>query len=145
MKRYLIPILVPVLVVAITFTSGCASTGSHSTDEVVSSFYNIAKQRTVEENKMLLYAWSPPIMLAVVKYIKDEDYYEIDLPCEPDNPSSTCVEEWGIDMQSTRIWPINYNAIMWALVLFCHSKDDPNSDCQLWVHELDALKNALEN
>jgi hypothetical protein len=136
MKQHFTLVLVAILVVGIILLSGCGDTGTYSKDEVVYSFIDISSQKTLDENGMMKYAWSPAVMFASVKYVKDKDYYEIEWPCEPDNPYSSCVEQWGIDMETSTIWPLNASALMWAIVLFCKGKDDPSLDCQLWIHLL---------
>ena len=72
--------------------------------------------------------WSEKISQGSVKYLKDGDYYEIEFL-----GMSGGSEVWGIDMGSSKIWPINNSAVLMAFALFCNSGEDPSADCQQWL------------
>lgn len=130
--RYLTTILISILAASFILMSGCAgsSEGPHSTSEVLSTFANITEQRTLTARQNIYYWWSERLNQGSVNYIKAEDYYQIEFV------SMSGVEEWGINMESSKIWPLNDEATMSAFTLFCSSKDDPSADCQQWADQL---------
>ncbi len=132
MNRYLLVVLMAILAASIIIMSGCASSseGPYSASEVLRSFDKIAEQRTLPARENIYSWWSERLNQGSVKYIKAEDCYEIEFV------SMSGVEEWGIDMESSRIWPMNDKAIMSAFTMFCSSKDDPAVDCQQWANQL---------
>src|SRR4030042_5198158 len=132
MNRYLLVILIAIFSASFILISGCAgsSEGPHSTSEVLSSFANITEQRTLTARQDIYSWWSERLNQGSVNYIKAENYYQIEFV------SISGVEEWGINMENSRIWPINDNATMSAFTMFCTSKDDPSTDCQQWADKL---------
>ena len=132
MNRYLLVILIAIFSASFILISGCAgsSEGPHSTSEVLSSFANITEQRTLTARQDIYSWWSERLNQGSVNYIKAENYYQIEFV------SISGVEEWGINMENSRIWPINDNATMSAFTMFCTSKDDPSTDCQQWADQL---------
>ena len=72
--------------------------------------------------------------------LKKDDTYEIHLP----NFGDKGTEIWGIDMKSSQIWPKNAGALLSAIALFCHDRNDQRLDCQLWFAQLDALMPETE-
>ena len=137
MKRYLSIILMAALAASIVFVSGCGGKESYSTeksysiDEVLNSLSNIAEQRTLAERQTVYPWWSEKISQGSVKHIGDEGYYQIEFPGMAGGS-----EVWGIDMNNSRIWPINDDAVLMAFALFCHSGNDPNADCWQWADQL---------
>lgn len=130
--RYLALILLEVFAISFILISGCASIseGPHSKSEVLSSFANITEQCTLAARQNIYSWWSERLNQGSVKYIKAQDYYEIEFV------SMSGVEEWGINMESSKIWPLNHEATISAFTLFCSSKDDPGADCQQWANQL---------
>lgn len=128
-------LLVFLLTAAMVMTS-CANMGNYTEDEVILVFGDIVKEQTNPElPKDVVAWWSSTMPLADVKYIKETDTYEIAFP----NFGGEGVEIWGIDMKSSRIWPENAGALLSAIALFCHDRNDQRLDCQLWFAQLDAL------
>ena len=118
-------------VASVIFVSGCGGKQAYSIDEVLNSFSTIAEQRMLTERQNIYPWWSEKISQGSVKHIKDGDYYQIEFPS-----MSGGSEVWGIDLNNSRIWPINNNAVLMAFALFCHSGEDPSVDCQQWAHQL---------
>ena len=135
MKRYLAIILTAILATGIIFASGCGSEESYSKDKVLNSFSQVAEQRALTGRQNIYPWWSEKISQGSVKHIRDVDYYEIEFP-----GMSGGSEVWGIDMDSSKIWPINQSAVLMAFTLFCHSAEDPSTDCQQWAHQLETEK-----
>ena len=129
------------LVTVVLILSGCADGGEYSSDDVMSSFYTIAKNKTLSDSERQDYLkwWSHQIILGKVKQIEG-DVYEIQFP----DMSLETVEVWGIDMNSSKIQPVNSGALLSAIVLFCRDRNDQKADCQLWVRQLDALMQGLD-
>jgi len=120
----------------------CANAGRYAEHEVISAFLDIEQAQTVPEfPKRIAAWWETSLGLAKVKYVKNTDTYEITFP----NFGGEYEEIWGIDMKSSRIWPINSGALLSAIVLFCHDQNDQRLDCQLWFRQVDALKQSTKN
>jgi hypothetical protein len=134
-KRYPAIILKAILATSIIFASGCGSKESYSKDQVLNSFSKVAEQRTLIGRDNIYPWWSEKISQGSIKYVKDGDYYEIEFL-----GMSGGSEVWGIDMGSSKIWPINNSAVLMAFALFCHSGEDPSADCQQWAHQMEAAK-----
>lgn len=132
MNRYLIVVLIAILAASIILISGCVSSskGPHSTSEVLSSFSTVVEQRTLTARENIYSWWSERLNQGSVKYIKAETYYKVEFV------SMSGVEVWGINMESSKIWPMNDKATMSAFTMFCTSGDDPSTDCQQWANEL---------
>lgn len=115
--------------------------GEYSSDDVMSSFYTIAKNKTLSDSQRQDYLrwWPTQIILGKVKHIKD-DIYEIQFP----DMSLEAVEVWGIDMNRSEIQPLNGGALLSAIALFCRDRNDQKADCQLWFRQLDALMQSLD-
>ena len=135
MKRYLSIILMAALATSIIFASGCGSEESYSKDKVLNSFSQVAEQRTLTDRQNIYPWWSEKISQGSVKHIRDVDYYQIEF-----SGMSGGSEVWGIDMNNSKIWPINDSALLMAFALFCHSAEDPSMDCQQWAHQLETEK-----
>lgn len=135
MKRYLSIILMAALATSIIFASGCGSEESYSKDKVLNSFSQVAEQRTLTGRQNIYPWWSEKTSQGSVKYLRDVDYYEIEFP-----GMAGGMEVWGIDMNNSKIWPINDSALLMAFALFCHSAEDPSMDCQQWAHQLETEK-----
>ena len=129
--RYLSIILIVTFVASVIFVSGCGGKQSYSVDEVLNSFSTIAGQRTLAERQNIYPWWSENISQGSVKHMEDGGNYQIEFP-----GMSGGSEVWGIDLNNSKIWPINNNAILMAFALFCHSGEDPSADCQQWAHQL---------
>ncbi len=129
------------LIILTLVIPSCTEKGSYSSDDIMSSFYTIAKNKTLSDSERQDYLkwWSLQIILGEVKHIKD-DVYEIQFP----DMSLETVEAWGIDMNSSKIQPVNGGALLSAIVLFCRDRNDQKADCQLWVRQLDALMQSLD-
>jgi hypothetical protein len=113
--------------------SSCGGNGnqSYSIDQVLNSFSTVAQQLTLDERQDIYPWWSEKISQGSVKHIKDADYYQIEFT------GMSGTEVWGIDMNNSRIWPINDNAVLMAFALFCRSGEDPSADCQQWAQKLE--------
>jgi hypothetical protein len=131
-KGYLVVILITILTASPILLSGCAgnSEGHYSTSEVLSSFADITEQHTLTARENIYSWWSERLNQGSVNYIRAEDYYEVEFV------SMSGIEQWGIDMESSKIWPINQNAIFSAFTMFCSGKDDASTDCQPWSNQL---------
>ena len=133
-------LLLVLLLIAVMIMTSCTSPGPYTEDEVTSSFYKIAREQTLPERQEILRWWSPQIILGQVKYIKEKDFYEIKFP----DMKLEGEEIWGIDMKSSKIWPVNGGALLSAIALFCEARNDKRLDCQLWFAQLDALMRGVE-
>jgi hypothetical protein len=100
----------------------------------LSTFSQVAKQRTLTARQNIYSWWSERLSQGSVKYIKSGDYYQIEFV------SMSGVEEWGINMETSKFWPMNDKATMSAFTMFCSSKDDPAGDCQQWANQLLNMK-----
>lgn len=131
-NRYLPLILIVVLAASITWVSACTGSGKgpHSADEVLNTFSQVAGQRTLTARENIYSWWSERLEQGSVKYMEAENYYKVEFV------SMSGVEVWGINMESSEIWPMNDRAIMSAFTMFCSSKDDPAVDCQEWSNRL---------
>jgi len=131
MNRRLTFILVIVLSASVIWGYACSgSDAPHSRSEVLSSFSKIAEQRTLSGRENIYSWWSERLNQGNVRYVEAEGYYEVEFV------SMSGVEEWGIDMESSEISPLNDRAVMSAFTMFCSSKDDPSADCQQWADQL---------
>jgi len=133
-------LLLVFFLIAVMIMTSCTSPGPYTEDQVISSFYEIAREQTLPERQEILRWWSPQIILGQVKYIKEKDIYEIKVP----DMKLEGVEIWGIDMKSSKIWPVNGGALLSAIALFCGDRNDQRLDCQLWFAQLDALVQEME-
>lgn len=117
-------------------SEGNAGKSNYSSDDVISSFCAIAKDRALPDSfrQEYLKSWSTQTILGKVKRVED-DVFEIQFP----DISLETMEVWGIDMNSSKIQPMNGGALLSALLLFCRDRDDQKADCQSWVRLLDAL------
>jgi len=129
-KRYFPVILIAALAMSIIFFAGCSGKASYSIDDVLNSFSRIAQQRTLADRQDIYPWWSANISQGSVKHVADGDYYQIEFP-----GMSGGSEVWGIDMNNSKIWPINDSATLMAFALFCQGGEDTNSDCQQWAHQ----------
>ncbi len=127
--------------IAMMIMTSCTSSGRYTEDEVISSYYEIASEQALTERQEILRWWSPQIILGQVKYLKENDIYEIKFP----DMELEGEEIWGIDMKDSKIWPVNGGALLSAIVLFCEDRNDQRLDCQLWFAQLDALMEETEN
>jgi hypothetical protein len=132
MKIHLKLIFIAVLATSIIYTLSCTSIskGPHSSDEVLTTFARLAEQQTLTARDNIYSWWSERLSQGSVKYVEDENYYEVEFV------SMSGVEQWGIDMESSKIWPMNQNAILSAFTMFCSGKDDASTDCQQWSNQL---------
>lgn len=126
---------------AVMIITSCTSSGQYTEDDVISSFYEIAREKALTERQEILRWWSPQIILGQVKYIKEEDIYEIKFP----DMKLEGEEVWGIDMKISKIQPLNGGALLSAIALFCGDRNDQRMDCQLWFTQLDALVQEMKN
>lgn len=134
-------ILVVFLLMAAMVMTSCGNTGTYTERDIILTFFDIAKEQTVPEcPKDIVAWWSSSAPHAKAKYIKETDTHEITFP----NFGGEGVEIWGVDVESSQIWPENAGALMSAIVLFCRDRNDQRLDCQLWFAQLEALKQSME-
>jgi hypothetical protein len=132
-------LLVLLLTAAMVMTS-CANKGGYTENDVILSFMDTAREQANPElPKDVMTWWLSTLPLAKVEYIKETDMYEITFA----NFGGEGVEIWGIDMESSRIWPENAGALLSAIGLFCRDRNDQRLDCQLWFAQLDALVQSM--
>ena len=133
-------VLLLFLLMAATVMPSCATTADYTEDDVIFAFIDVAREQTLPEcPEDIVLWWSSTLPLAQAKYIEKTDTYEIAFP----NFGGEGVEIWGIDTKTSRIWPVNAGALMSAIVLFCHDRNDQRLDCQLWFAQLDALAQSI--
>ena len=138
--RYLVPGMLVAFVLASVLAEGCARAAPHSDNEVVwGTFYKVVKQSALPEREEILRWWGTELALAEVKYLKKEDTYEIYFP----TMDHQGVEIWGIDMKTSKIWPINFGAVSDAILLFCQDRQDQRLHCRQWFGQLDATIRSL--
>lgn len=132
MNRYLTLIVTAILAASVIFTCACTSSnkGPNSDNEVLSTFSQVAEQRTITARDNIYSWWAERLDQGSVTYMKAENYYKVEFL------SMSGVETWGINMETSKIWPINHKAIVSAFSMFCSSKDDPSTDCQQWAQQL---------
>lgn len=135
MKRYIL--ILAILVIASGLLVACGQEGKHTEDDVRFSFLDTAKKQTLPDRMDIFRVWSNQIILSKVKYLKEKDVYEIQLP----DIKLAGVEVWTVDMKSSRISPQNSVALLMAVALFC--QDDKEGDCQSYFRQLDALKRKI--
>jgi len=117
----------------------CGTSGRYSSDEVLSSFYGVAKQQALpdSERQEVFRAWGTQIILGRIKHLEGAKY-EVEFP----DLSLSSTEVWQIQMDILTIQPVNSNALVSALVLFCQDRDDPSPDCQSWLRQLERISSS---
>jgi hypothetical protein len=132
--------LVLLLMAAMVMTS-CANKGGYTETDVILSFMDTVREQVNPElPRDVMTWWLSTLPLAKVEYIEERDTYEITFP----NFGGEGVELWGIDMESSQIWPENAGALLSAIALFCRDRNDQRLDCQLWFAQLDALVESMK-
>jgi len=129
---------ITILMLAIFLLIAC-SPAPDSDKAVIASFKKIAESQRLPEQEEIYKWWVLQSYLSKVSYIKERNIYEIQFPTMDDKG----VEIWAVDINNSRIIPLNYPALLMAMVLFCKDKTDNSGDCQTYFRQLDVLKQQL--
>ena len=113
----------------------CGQSAPHKNEDVASALVAKVQARALPERKELVNYWVAGAgVFYSVKYNADTEIYEVTVTPDPYEPKR---ERWAVDMTYGTVWPINFAAVLSAMVFFCRDRYDPAPDCELFRVAMD--------